>query len=48
MMTESARRARRAYAKAYRVKNKDKIREYNERYWDKKGRLEDGKEDGNK
>jgi len=48
MMTESALRARRAYAKAYRAKKKDRIKEYNERYWEKKGQLEDGKKDGNK
>lgn len=47
-MTERALRARREYQKAYRMKNKDRIREINERYWDKKGREADGKKDDNK
>lgn len=45
MMTQRALQTRRAYAKAWRMKNKDKIRGYNEKYWDKKGQKEDGKED---
>lgn len=41
-MTEQALQARRAYRRAYskkwRAENKDKIKEYHERYWEKKGR----------
>ena len=35
-MKESARQARNAYYKAWRAKNKDKVKANNERYWEKK------------
>lgn len=37
-MTDSAREAKRAYARAWNKKNPDKLREYRERYWEKKAR----------
>lgn len=37
-MTNSAREAKRAYARAWNKKNPDKLREYRERYWEKKAR----------
>lgn len=41
-MTDNAIKARRAYKRDYmkkwNAKNKDKLREYQERYWEKKGR----------
>lgn len=42
--TEEARKARNEYARAWRAANKDKVRQYNENYWQKKaaqnGRIE--------
>lgn len=35
-LTTKANAARNAYAKAWRAKNKDKIREANRRYWERK------------
>ena len=35
-MDEKAKKARRAYANAWRAANKDKVREYNQRYWKRK------------
>ena len=35
-LSEAARQARNAAAKAWRAKNKDKVKEYNRRYWEKK------------
>lgn len=35
-MDETAKKARRAYANAWRAANKDKVREYNQRYWKRK------------
>lgn len=32
---EKAAEARRAYQKAWRAKNKDRVREYNRRFWEK-------------
>lgn len=41
-MTEQALQARRAYRREYskkwRATHKEKLKEYNERYWEKKGR----------
>lgn len=34
-LSNKARQARNAYAREYRKKNRDKIREYNRRYWEK-------------
>jgi hypothetical protein len=34
---EAAIEARRAYQREWRKRNKDKIREYNDRFWTKKG-----------
>ena len=33
---ERAAEMRRAYHKAWRAKNKDKVREYNKRFWEKR------------
>lgn len=33
---EAARQARNAYARAWRAKNRDKVRQYNESYWTRK------------
>ena len=35
-MSEAARQARNAAAREWRAKNKDKVREYNRRYWENK------------
>lgn len=37
-LSEAARQARNAAAKVWRAKNKDKVREYNRRYWEKKAK----------
>lgn len=34
-MTEEAKAAKKAYHKEWRARNKDKIKEYNRRYWEK-------------
>lgn len=35
-MDEKAKEARRAYSNAWRAANKDRVREYNQRYWERK------------
>ncbi len=35
-MTEEAKKARAEYRKEWQRKNKDKVKAYNERYWEKK------------
>ena len=35
-LTEPAKESRRAYYKAWRRKNRDKVHEYNRRYWERK------------
>ena len=35
-LENQAREARNAYARAWRAANKDKVRQYNENYWQKK------------
>ena len=35
-MSDAAKEARRAYYKAWRAKNKDRVRDYNARYWAKR------------
>lgn len=37
-----AREARNAYARAWRAKNRDKVRKYNETYWQKKAAAQNG------
>lgn len=37
-MTDEAREQERQYRKAWRKANRDKIRRYNENYWEKKAR----------
>ncbi len=44
-LTDQARAARRAYYKEWRANNKDKVREKNRRYWEKKAKKEKGDED---
>ena len=39
-LSEAARQARNAAARAWRAKNKDKEREYHRRYWEKKAQEE--------
>ena len=39
-MSEAAKEARRAYLREWRAKNKDRIRDYNARYWAKRAELE--------
>ena len=48
-MTEQAKEARREYLRAWRAKNRDKVRESQRRYWErqaqrKEGEVENGKE----
>lgn len=35
-MDEKAKEARRAYSNAWRAANRDRVREYNRRYWERK------------
>lgn len=35
-LSEAARQARNAASRAWRAKNKDRVREYNRRYWERK------------
>ena len=35
-MDEKAKEARRAYSNAWRAANKDRVKEYNRRYWERK------------
>lgn len=35
-MTEEAKKARREYARQWRAKNRKKIKEYMERYWERR------------
>lgn len=39
-MSDAAKEARRAYHKAWRAKNKDRVREYNANYWAKRAERE--------
>lgn len=39
-LSDKAREKRNQYAREYRKKNKDKIAEYNRRYWEKKAQEE--------
>lgn len=39
-LSDEARKARNAYARAYRRKNLDKIKQYNQRYWEKQAALQ--------
>ncbi|MFW2490941.1 hypothetical protein ACN077_20600 [Clostridium chromiireducens] len=38
-MTNEAREKRNAYLREWRKKNKDKIKEINKRYWEKKAKI---------
>lgn len=40
--------ARRAYHKAWRAKNKDRVREYNKRFWAKRAEQQAAQADGSK
>ena len=45
-MTEDAKQKRREYYKKWREKNREKVKEYNVRYWSKKAATEqEGKKD---
>ena len=37
-MSDAAKEARRAYLREWRAKNKDRIRDYNARYWAKRAK----------
>ena len=39
-MTEAAKAAMRAYKKEWRAKNRDKVREQNEKYWERRAQRE--------
>ena len=41
---EAARQARNAYARAWRAKNPDKVRQYNADYWARKAARDNGEE----
>ena len=41
---EAARQARNAYARAWRAKNRDKVRQYNADYWARKAARDNGEE----
>lgn len=43
-MTEQAKEARREYLRAWRARNKDKVREANRRYWERRAQREEVKE----
>lgn len=47
-LTQEALEARRAYKREWNRKNKDKLREYNERYWQKKAEQAAEKEEQTK
>lgn len=40
--SNQAREARNAYARAWRAKNRDKVKQYNETYWQKKAAAQNG------
>lgn len=39
-MNEAARKAVNAYNRKWRAENKDRVKEYNRRYWEKKAKAE--------
>ena len=41
MLSEAAREAQKRYRAAWNQKNRDRIREYNRRYWEKKAAAEE-------
>lgn len=41
-MTEAAKKARREYRKQWYEANRDKVKAYNERYWEKKVNAQNG------
>lgn len=43
---EKADEARRAYHKAWRDRNRDRIRQYNKRYWEKKAQQSESEKGG--
>ena len=44
-MTEEAKAARLAYRREWQKKNRDKVKAYNERYWEKKAAAQKGTEE---
>ena len=44
-MTEEAKQARLAYRREWQKKNRDKVKAYNERYWEKKAAAQKGTEE---
>lgn len=43
-MSEEARLKRNAYLREWRKKNKDKVKEINKRYWERKAKITDSEE----
>jgi hypothetical protein len=41
-LANQAREARNAYARAWRAANRDKVKQYNETYWQKKAAAQNG------
>ena len=44
-MNEEAKKAAREYMRKWRRENKDKVKQYNERYWAKKAREANGQDE---
>lgn len=44
-MTANAKQSRAEYLREWRKKNKDKVKQYNQSYWERKA-MEEGKEKG--
>lgn len=47
-MTEEAKKARREYNKEYRRKNPERVKKWNNDYWERKAKMESGNDDGNR
>ena len=45
-LSDAAREARNAAARAWRKKNKDRVQEYNRRYWERKATQEAANDEG--
>lgn len=45
-LQEKARQARNKYMRQYRMRNKEKIREINRRYWERRALKEEGVDNG--
>ena len=45
-LSDDALKVRNEYARKWRIENRDKMREYQRRYWEKKAKEAEGKKDG--